>query len=98
MRVTKPLVLGIAAVLGLGLTTAVAADTHGALVQQGKALMGIARGRTGVAWAVKAAAAHNAHGAAVSTLARNRNVIAAHATGAMNRNHGGAVIAAAQKR
>jgi hypothetical protein len=97
MRVTKPLVLGIAAVLGLGLTTAVAADTHGALVQ-GKALVGIARGRTGVAWAVKAAAAHTAHGAAVSTLARDRNIIAAHATGAMNRNHGGAVIAAPHKR
>jgi hypothetical protein len=48
MRVTKPIVLGAAAVFGLGLTTAVAADTHGdavsAAASAAKALVGEARG------------------------------------------------------
>ena len=30
MRVTKPIVFGVVALFGLGLTTALAADTHGA--------------------------------------------------------------------
>lgn len=47
-RVTKPIVMGVAAVFGLGLVTAAAADTHGdavrAAVTKAKALVGEARG------------------------------------------------------
>ncbi|MEA2634127.1 MAG: hypothetical protein QOH92_894 [Chloroflexota bacterium] len=35
---------------------------------------------------------------AVSSIARNQDTTAAHTTGAMKTNHGGAVSAAAQKR
>ena len=114
MRVTKPVVLGIAALFGLGLTTAVAADTHGAavsnLAHQSKALIGEMRGdiisafakiKTPVAAAPVAAAntnARDAHGDAVSAIAGTHSAVAAHTTGAMKTNHGGAVNAAAQKR
>jgi hypothetical protein len=112
MRVSKPIVLGAAALLGLGLTTAVAADTHGdavsAAARNAKALLGEARGDavSAVANANRkggpARATINAphplnHGAAVSTVATS-DATAAHTTGAMRTNHGGAVSAAAQKR
>jgi hypothetical protein len=114
MRVTKPVVLGVATLLGLGLTTAVAADTHGAavsaLAHQSKALTGEARGdaisalaktngKAAAAAAVTAlTTARDAHGDAVSTIASDQSAVAAHTTGAMKTNHGGAVSAAARKR
>jgi hypothetical protein len=119
MRVTKPIVLGAAAVFGLGLTTAVAADTHGdavsAAASAAKALVGEARGdavslianANGKARSAAAAAnSKNAttatngdtQGDAVSAIAKNRDLTAAHTTGAQKVNHGGAVSAAADKR
>jgi len=102
MRVTKPIVLGAAALFGLGLTTAVAADTHGdavsALAHQSKALIGQARGDAISALAKTNGKAGAAHGDAVSVIARNHDAVAAHSTGAMRTNHGGAVSAAAKKQ
>jgi len=118
MRVTKPIVLGAAAVFGLGLTTAVAADTHGdavsAAASAAKALVGEARGdavslianANGKARSAAAAANSNAttatngdtQGDAVSAIAKNQDLTAAHATGAQKVNHGGAVSAAADNR
>ena len=119
MRLSKPIVLGAAALFGLGLTTAVAADTHGdavsAAANQAKALIGEARGdavsavanltgkahsQAGATNATKASTTTNGdtHGDAVSAIARNQDLTAAHTTGAMKTNHGGAVSAAAQKR
>jgi hypothetical protein len=109
MRVTKPIVLGVAALLGLGLTTAAAADTHGdavsAAAKAAKSLIGEARGdavsavaKVDAALAAAATTNRNAHGVAVSSVARNQAATAAHTTGAMKTNHGGAVSAVAQKR
>ena len=116
MRITKSIVLGAAALLGLGLTTAVAADTHGdavsAAASTAKALVGEARGdavslianATGKARSAAASTNANAttsgdtHGDAVSAIAKNQDLTAAHTTGAKKVNHGGAVSAAAHKR
>lgn len=102
--VTKPIVLAVSAVFGLGLVTAAAADNHGALVsavaKASKSLTGSARGE-----AVSDVAQTNgksdtanrgAHGEAVSTVAMS-DATAAHTTGAMKTNHGGAVSKTAHK-
>lgn len=134
-RVTKPIVLGVAALFGLGLISAAAANTHGEavsdLAKASKALVGEARGdaisalakmngdtrsdtakadavadkaartvdkaaRTTDKAADKAArTAGDAHGDAISLVARNDEATAAHTTGAEKVNHGGAVSAAA---
>ena len=114
MRVTKPVVLGVAALLGLGVTTAFAADTHGAavsaLAHQSKELLsgkafGVAisdfaktNGKAGAAPATTKAADRLNHGEAVSAIARDQTATAPHTTGAMKTNHGGAVSVTARKR
>jgi hypothetical protein len=113
MRVTKPIVLGVATVFGLGLTTAFAADNHGAavslLAHQSKPLLSgsafgeaisdfaMTNGKAGAKLATTKAADRLNHGEAVSAVATSE-ATAAHATGANKVNHGGAVSAAAQKR
>ena len=111
MRVTKPIVFGVAALFGLGLTTALAADTHGAAVRalahQSKSLSGNARGETisdfamtngkgGIARATLNAPHPLNHGASVSAVATDAT--AAHTTGANKVYHGGAVSVAAHTR
>lgn len=89
---------------GLGLITAAAADSHGAVVSafaKGSTLTGAARSE-----AVSDVAQTNgksdtanrgAHGEAVTTVAKSGGT-AAHSTGAMAINHGGLVIKTAHKR
>ena len=111
-RAIKPIALAASAVLGLGLATAVAADSHGdlvsALAKASKSLVGEARGdavsalakTNGKSDGAKAAAATKARdtqGDAVSAVAKS-DATAAHTTGDMTVNHGGAVSAAAHKR
>jgi len=113
MRVSKPIVLGAAALFGLGLTTAFAADTHGAavsaLAHQSKAsLSGMAfgdaisdlaktNGKAGATLATTKATDRLNHGEAVSAVATT-DATAAHTTGAKKTNHGGAVSVAAHTR
>ena len=109
-RATKPIVLAVSVVFGLGMATVAAANSHGEavsdLAKASKALVGEARGDAVSALAktngrsdrtTTAAAAHNGHGAAVSAIARSE-ATAAHSTGKKTVNHGGAVSAAAHKR
>jgi hypothetical protein len=102
-RATKPIVLAVSAVFGLGLVTAAAADSHGGVVialAKTSTLVGAARGE-----AISALAKTNGrsdrtatnHGDAVSMVAKS-DATAAHATGDKAVNHGGAVSAAAHKR
>src|SRR5712692_6736188 len=126
--VTKPIVLGVAALFGAGLISVAAANSHGEavsdLARASKALIGEARGdavsivasATGEARSDKAKAdakadkaarttdkaadksaktTGDAHGDAVSAVARNDEATAAHTTGAKKVNHGGAVSVAA---
>ena len=110
MRVTKPIVFGVAALFGLGLTTAFAADTHGAavstLAHQSKALLSgtafgdaisdfaMTNGKAGAARATLNAPHPVNHGASVSAVATG-DATAAH-NGAVKPNHGGAVSLAAR--
>jgi len=111
-RAIKPIALAASAVLGLGLATAAAADSHGdlvsALAKTSKSLIGEARGdaisalakTNGKSDRAKAAAATKARdtqGDAVSLVAKS-DATAAHTTGDKAVNHGGAVSAAAHKR
>jgi hypothetical protein len=112
MRVTKPIILGVAAVFGLGLTTAFAADTHGAavslLAHQSKELLSgkvfgdtisdfaKTNGKARAGLATTKAADRLNHGEAVSAVATGE-ATAAH-NGAVKPNHGGAVSAVARKR
>ena len=110
-RAIKPIALVASTVLGLGLATAAAADSHGdvvsALAKASKSLIGEARGDAVSALAktngksdrAKAAAttARDSHGDAVSLVAKS-DATAAHTTGDKAVNHGGAVSAAAHKR
>lgn len=106
--VTKPIVLAVAGVLGLGLVTAAAADSHGAAVSalakaktlNGQTLTGKALGEAVSTLAQTnggGTKANDAHGDAVSSVATGTTT-AAHTTGAMQTNHGGAVILKAHKR
>ena len=110
-RAIKPIALIASAVLGLGLATAAAADSHGdlvsALAKASKSLVGEARGDAVSALAktngksdrAKAATttARDTHGDTVSAVAKS-DATAGHTTGNMTVNHGGAVSAAAHKR
>jgi len=109
-RATKPIVLTVSVVFGLGMATAAAANSHGEavsdLAKASKALVGEARGDAVSALAKTngrsdrtktAATARNGHGAAVSAIARSE-ATAAHSTGNKTVNHGGAVSAAAHKQ
>jgi hypothetical protein len=103
-RAIKPIALAASAVLGLGLATAAAADSHGdlvsALAKTSKSLIGEARGDAVSALdQAKAAAttARDTHGDAVSLVAKS-DATAAHTTGNKTVNHGGAVSTAAHKR
>jgi len=109
-RATKPIVLAVSAVFGLGLVTAAAANAHGEavsdLAKASKALVGEARGDAVSALAKTnsrsdqastAATERKSHGDAVSAIARSE-ATAAHSTGNKSVNHGGAVSAAAQTR
>jgi len=105
--VTKPIVLAVAGVLGVGLVTAAAGDSHGTAVSalakaktlNGQTLTGKALGEA-VSTLAKTngggTKANNAHGVAVRTVATG-SAEAAH-NGATKANHGGAVIVAAHKR
>lgn len=111
--VTKPIVLAVAGVLGVGLVTAAAADSHGVAVSalaKSKTLTGMAHGKAVSALATTngrgangsstnggGAKANDAHGDAVQLIAAG-STVAAHTKGAMKSNHGGAVIIAAHKR
>jgi hypothetical protein len=110
--VTKPIVLAVAGVLGLGLVTAAAADSHGVAVSalaKSKTLTGSAHGKAVSALATTngsgtngsstnggGAKAKDAHGDLVSAAAMG-SAKAAHTTGAMKTNHGGAVILVSRK-
>jgi len=109
-RATKPVVLAASALFGLGLVTAAAANSHGEavsdLAKASKALIGEARGDVVSALAktngksdqTKAGtSAGDVHGDAVSAIAKS-DATAAHTTGDMTVNHGGAVSAAARKQ
>jgi hypothetical protein len=111
-RAIKPIVLVASAVLGLGLATAAAADSHGdvvsALAKASKSLVGEARGdvisalakTNGKSDRAKADAATtegDTQGDSVSLVAQS-DATAAHTTGNKTVNHGGAVSAAAHKR
>ena len=111
-RAIKPIVLVASAVLGLGLATAAAADSHGDLVsglaKTSKALIGEARGdvvsalaktngKSDVAKAASATTARDTQGDTVSVIAKS-DATAAHSTGDKTVNHGGAVSVAAHKR
>ena len=110
-RAIKPIAMAASAVLGLGLATAAAADSHGdlvsALAKTSKSLIGEARGDAVSALAktngksdqAKAAAttARDTHGDAVSLVAKS-DATAAHTTGDKPVNHGGGVSVAAHKR
>jgi len=107
-RATKPIVLAVSAVFGLGLVTAAAANSHGEavsdLAKASKALVGEARGDAVSALAKTngrsdrtAATERDGQGDAVSAIARG-DATAAHSTGKKTVNHGGAVSAAAHKR
>ncbi len=98
-RATKPIVLAVSAVLGLGLVTAAAANTHGEavsnLAKASKSLVGEARGD--VMSALAKTNGKSAHGSAVSAIAQS-DATAAHTKGNKTVNHGGAVSAAAHNR
>lgn len=109
-RATKPIVLAVSAVFGLGLVTAAAANSHGEAVSDlahaSKALIGAARGEAistlaktnGKSDRTKTAATErDGQGDTVSAIARG-DTTAAHTTGDKAVNHGGAVSAAARKR
>jgi hypothetical protein len=111
-RAIKPIALVASAVLGLGLATAAAADSHGdvvgALAKASKSLVGEARGdvisalakTNGKSDRVKADTAtteRDTQGDTVSLVAQS-DATAAHTTGNKTVNHGGAVSAAAHKR
>jgi hypothetical protein len=109
-RATKPIVLAVSAVFGLGLVTAAAANSHGeavsALAKASQALVGEARGDAVSALAKTngrsdrtktAATERDGQGDTVSAIARS-DATAAHSTGNKTVNHGGAVSAAARAR
>src|SRR6266853_2041807 len=110
-RATKPVVLAASVVFGLGLVTAAAANSHGEavsdLAKASKALIGEARGDVVSALAktngksdqtkATGTSAGDVHGDTVSAIAKS-DATAAHTTGDMTVNHGGAVSIAAQKR
>lgn len=109
-RATKPIVLAVSAVFGLGLVTADAANSHGDavsdLAKASKALIGEARGDIVSALAKTngrsdrtktAATKRDSQGDAVSAIARI-DATAAHSTGDKTVNHGGAVSAAAHAK
>ena len=109
-RATKPIVLAVSAVFGLGLVTAAAANSHGDavsdLAKASKALIGEARGDIVSALAKTngrsdrsktAATERDGQGDAVSAIARS-DATAAHSTGEKAVNHGGAVSAAAHAK
>lgn len=110
-RATKPVVLAVSAVFGLGLVTAAAANSHGDavsdLAKASKALAGEARGDAVSALAktngrsdraTTAATERDGHGDAVSMIARG-DTTASHPAGDKTvSTHGGAVSAAAHKR
>jgi hypothetical protein len=106
-RATKPIVLGVSAVFGLGLVTAAAANSHGEAVSDlahaSKALVGAARGEAistlaktnGKSDRTKTAATErDGQGDTVSAIARG-DATAAHTTGDKAVNHGGKVSATA---
>jgi hypothetical protein len=106
-RATKPIVLAVSAVFGLGLVTAAAANSHGEAVSDlakvSKALVGEARGdavsklakTNGRSDRTKASATErDGQGDAVSAIARG-DATAAHSTGDKPVNHGGKVSATA---
>ncbi len=109
-RATKPIVLAVSAVFGLGLVTAAAANSHGDavsdLAKASKALVGEARGDIVSALAKTngrsdrsktAATERDGQGDTVSAIARS-DATAAHSTGDKAVNHGGAVSAAARTK
>ena len=109
-RATKPIVLAVSAVFGLGLVTAAAANSHGDdvsdLAKASKALVGEARGdivsapakTNGRSDRTKTGATErDGQGDAVSAIARS-DATAAHSTGDKTVNHGGAVSAAAHAK
>jgi hypothetical protein len=110
-RATKPIVLAVSAVFGLGLVTAAAANSHGEAVSDlahtSKALVGEARGdavsklakTNGRSDRSKAAATQrDGQGDTVSVIARG-DATAGHPAGDKTvMTHGGAVSAAAHKR
>ena len=106
-RATKPIVLAVSAVFGLGLVTAAAANSHGELVSDkahsSKALVGEARGEAISALAKTngrsdltkgSATERDGQGDAVSAIART-DMTATHSTGSNPKNHGGKVSATA---
>jgi hypothetical protein len=110
-RATKPIVLAVSAVFGLGLVTAAAANSHGEAVSDlahaSKALFGAARGEAistlaktnGKSDRTKIAATErDGQGDTVSMIARG-DTTATHPAGDKTvSTHGGAVSAAAHKR
>lgn len=110
-RATKPIVLAVSAVFGLGLVTAAAANSHGeavsALAKASQSLVGEARGdlisalakTNGRSDRTKAATTteRDTQGDTVSAVAQS-DTTAAHTTGDKTVNHGGAVSAAAHTR
>lgn len=110
-RATKPIVLAVSAVFGLGLVTAAAANSHGEAVSDlahaSKALVGAARGEAistlaktnGQSDRTKTAATErDGQGDSVSVIARG-DTTATHPAGDKTvSTHGGAVSAAAHKR
>ncbi len=110
-RATKPIVLAVSAVLGLGLVTAAAANTLGEAVSKlakaSKSLVGEARGdlisalakTNGRSDQTKAPSTteRDTQGDLVSAVARGA-ATAVHTTGDKAVNHGGAVSAAAHTK
>jgi hypothetical protein len=103
LRATRPIVLAVSAVFGLGLVTAAAANSHGEAVSdkahisklvgeaRGDAISGLAKtnGRSD-----RSATERDGQGDAVSAVARG-DATAAHSTGSKAINHGGKVSATA---
>jgi hypothetical protein len=109
-RATKPIVLAVSAVFGLGLVTAAAANSHGeavsTLATTSKALVGAARGEAISTLATTngrsdrtptRATEHDSQGDLVSGIART-DATAAHSTGSNPVNHGGKVSATAHRK
>ncbi len=110
-RATKPIVLAVSAVFGLGLVTAAAANSHGEAVSDlahaSKALVGAARGEAistlaktnGKSDRTKTAATErDGQGDMVSAIARG-DTTATHPAGDKTvSTHGGAVSAAAHRK
>ena len=110
-RATKPIVLAVSAVFGLGLVTAAAANSHGEAVSDlahaSKALVGAARGEA-ISTLAKtngrsdrtkpAATERDGQGDTVSAIARG-DTTATHPAGDKTvSTHGGAVSAAAHRK